>query len=123
MKKTIRIVALMLVLVMSVCALASCGKKLSGEYAASVGDLAGTSYTFKGSKVTIKYTVLGFEKTIEGEYEITTNDDDKEVIIFTFGDDAEDADKYEGEFAFAEGKEGDTEYIKIGGAKYTKVKK
>lgn len=122
MKKTLRIVALVLVLAMSVCVLASCGKKLSGEYAAG-GDFAGTSYTFKGSKVTIKYTVLGFEKTIEGEYEITTNDDDKEVIIFTFGDDAEDADKYEGEFAFAEGKEGDTEYIKIGIAKYTKVKK
>jgi uncharacterized lipoprotein YehR (DUF1307 family) len=122
MKKTLRIVALVLVLAMSVCVLASCGKKLSGEYVAG-GDFAGTSYTFKGSKVTIKYTVLGFEKTIEGEYEITTNDDDKEVIIFTFGDDAEDADKYEGEFAFAEGKEGDTEYIKIGIAKYTKVKK
>ncbi len=121
MKKTLRIVALVLVLAMSVCVLASCGKKLSGEYAAG-GDLAGTSYTFKGSKVTIKYTVFGFEKTIEGEYEITTNDDDKEVIIFTFGDDAEDADKYEGEFAFAEGKEGDTEYIKIGIVKYNKVK-
>ena len=120
MKKTLRIVALMLVLVMSVCALASSGKKLSGEYALG-GDLAGTSYTFDGSKVTVKYTVLGFEKSVEGEYEITTNDKDEEVIIFTFADDADkEADKYEGEFTFAEGKEGDVEYIKIGGVKYTK---
>ena len=119
MKRILSALLVCVLLVGCVFALASCGKKLSGTYSAGSGTL-GTTYEFKGSDVTITYSVLGFEKTISGTYEITTNDEDKEVIVFTFADDAEDADKYEGEFSFAEGKEGDTEYIKIGGVQYNK---
>ena len=119
MKKIISAVLVCVLLVGCVFALASCGKTLSGTYSAG-GDTLGTTYEFSGNKVTITYKVLGFSKDIEGTYEITTNDEDKEVIIFTFADGEEDADDYAGEFSFAEGKEGDTEYIKIGGVKYEK---
>ena len=118
MKRIISAVLICVLLVGCVFALASCGKKLSGTYK---GDalVASASYTFKGSKVTITAEVLGFEKDFAGKYEITDNDKGETVIIFTFED--KDAEKYSGEFSFAEGKEGDTKYIKIGGVKYNKV--
>ena len=108
MKKIISALLVCVLLVGCVFALASCGKTLSGTYSAG-GDTLDTSYAFKGNKVTITYKVLGFSKEIKGTYEITTNDEDKDVIIFTFSDGEEDADKYAGEFSFAEGKEGDKE--------------
>ena len=115
MKKTIRIVALMLVLVMSVCALASCGKKLSGEYAAG-GDLAGTSYTFKGSKVTIE--MGGVEA--EGTYKIKGD-----KITIEFADENEDDASWSDIFQLLNGEhdfEKGDDYIKIGDTKYTKEK-
>lgn len=123
MKKTVKIVAVMMLAVMLCLAFVSCGKKLSGEYKLDAFGVGSTTYSFSGSKVEITTEIAGFTKTIEGEYEITTNEDDKEVIIFTFDAEEEDAEDYEGEYSFAEGKEGDTEYIKIGGIKYTKVAK
>ena len=120
MKKIVSSVLVCVLLLGCVFALASCGKKLSGEYKSTLGT---TTYAFSGSDVTITYELLGFTKTIEGEYEITASEDEKEVIIFTFPADEEDADEYAGEFSFVEGKEGEVEYIKIGGIKYTKVKK
>ena len=118
MKKSIRIIAVALVAVMLCLSLVACGKKLSGTYSAEILG-SGAEYEFKGSKVTVTAEVLGFEKNFEGKYEITDNDEGETVIIFTFED--KDAEKYSGEFAFAEGKEGDTKYIKIGGVKYNKV--
>jgi uncharacterized lipoprotein YehR (DUF1307 family) len=116
MKKVLALVlALSLVFV-----LVSCGKTLSGTYSSGKVLGSGVSYTFKGNDVTVTYSIASFEKSINGTYEITTNDEDQEVIIFTFGEGEENADDYAGEFAFAEGKEGDTEYIKIGGVKYNK---
>ena len=117
MKKIISTLLVCVLLVGCVFALASCGKTLSGTYKDALTGL--TTYEFKGSKVTITAGAGNFTTTVEGKYEITTNDKDEEVIIFTFED--EDAEKYSGEFAFAEGKEGDTEYIKIGILKYNKV--
>ena len=122
MKKIISSVLVCVVLLGCVFALASCGKKLSGEYKADA-IVGSTTYNFSGSKVTVTYEIAGFEKSIDGEYEITTNDEDEEVIIFTFPSDEEDSEDYAGEYAFVEGKEGDAEYIKIGGVKYTKVEK
>ena len=119
MKKLVRVMSVMLILVMAVACLASCGKKLSGDYKfdAYVGS---TTYSFSGSKVEITYDVAGFKKTLEGEYKIGENDDGEEVITFTFADDAEDADKYKGEFLFNEGEEDGVKYIKIAGIKYVK---
>ncbi len=120
MKKIISILLACVMLCGCVFALASCGKKLSGTYKADA-IVAGATYEFSGNKVTITAEVLSFEKSFEGTYEITENDKEETVIIFTFEND--EAEKYDGEFSFAEGKEGDTEYIKIGGIKYNKVEK
>ncbi len=118
MKRIISAVLICVLLVGCVFALASCGNKLSGTYKGDAG-VASATYAFKGNKVTITAEVFGFEKDFEGKYEIAENDDGNTVIIFTFED--KDAEKYSGEFAFVEGKEGDTKYIKIGGIKYNKV--
>jgi hypothetical protein len=121
MKKTIRIVALMLVLVMSVCALASCGKKLSGKYEGKLevlGQSVSVTYDFSGSKVDVtKVTnpIIGDSKTttIEGEYEIIENADETMDIKFTF--ETADEEIKSGTFDFEEGED----YIKIAGIKYT----
>lgn len=120
MKKIVSLLLVCVMLVSCIGMLASCGKKLSGTYKADVV-VAGATYAFSGSKVTVTAEILSFEKSFEGTYEITENDKEETVIIFTFEN--EEAEKYSGEFSFAEGKEGDTEYIKIGGVKYVKEKK
>ncbi len=117
MKKTIKIAALMLVVVMAVFAFASCAKRLSGTYKAE-SFIGSTTYTFNGKNVEVTYEIGGFEKTSEGTYEIGENDEGDSIITFTFEDD--DAESYEGEFSFAEGEEDGVKYIKIGGVKYTK---
>jgi len=119
MKKTLSLLLVCVLLVGCIFSLASCGKTLSGTYKADVV-VGGTSYTFSGSKVTLTAEVLGFEKSFEGTYEIAENDAGKLQITFTFGEDADS--KYSGSFDFAEGKEGETEYIKIGIVKYVKQK-
>ena len=111
MKKTIRVLALVMALSMVLVVFAACGKTISGTYAAEVLG-TGATYEFKGSKVTVTYKalgVVGFEA--EGTYKIK---DDK--ITFTFESDDEDAKDYNGTFDFEEG----DDYIKIGIVKYTK---
>lgn len=119
-KKSIKILSIVLVLVCLCATLASCGSTLSGTYSASAGDtsLVGgkTEYTFKGKNVTIAVTAgaLGFEKTteFEGTYEIK---DDK--ITFTFDSEDKGDDAYNGSFDFEKG----DGFIKISGVKYTEV--
>ncbi len=79
MKKTIRILALALVLVMSLSLLASCGSRLSGTYKDALGL---TEWEFKGSKLTI--SVFGQE--IEAKYKIKGDE-----ITITYSDDAIEA--------------------------------
>lgn len=121
MKRIISLVLACVLLVGCVAVFASCGKKLSGKYELDAA-VASTAYEFSGKKVTVTYEVLGFEKSIEGEYKIEKNDDGEYEITFTFAD-SEDADKYEGTYAFSEGEEDGKEYIKIAGAKYVKADK
>lgn len=122
MKKTLRIVALVLVLAMSVCVLASCGKKLSGKYEGKLevlGQSVSVTYDFSGSKVeiTTKTTILGSvnTETEEAEYEIVENDDGTmEITFITVEDDTE----VKNTVTFEEGED----YIKLGGIQYNKVK-
>ena len=116
MKKVTKIIAFALVLVTVVCVLASCGKKLSGEY--YVGDKkytkSYTTYTFKGSKVTVEAYVLGNKvdgDSFEAKYSI--KDDE---ITFTW----EDADGNEktNTQTFEELEDGS---IKIGLITYTRA--
>ena len=119
MKRIISTILVCALLLGCVLTLASCGKTISGKYEldAVVGS---KTYEFSGSKVVITYELLGKETSVEGKYKIAENDKGDLEITFTFED--EDAAKdYAGTFSFAEGKEGDTKYIKIGGLKYNKV--
>lgn len=122
MKKIISSVLVCVMLIGCLFTLASCGKKLSGTYSAG-GDLAGTSYTFSGSNVTITLKIAGFTRDIEGNYKIEDNDKGETVITFSFeaeGENSDEAAKHSGSFAFSEGEEDGKDYIKIGGVKYTK---
>ena len=112
MKKSIRVLALVMALTMVLFVFASCGKTLSGKYSAEVLG-SGATYEFKGSKVTITVKLLGASiLEAEGTYKIA---DDK--ITFTFESDDEDAAEYNGTFDFEEKEDS----IKIGIFEYKKV--
>ena len=114
MKKSVRILALVLVAVMLCVAFAGCGKKLKGKYSNAEGMLAsGATYEFKGSNVTITVKLLGaVVATVEGTYSI---EDDQ--ITFEFGEEEDDVKEYNGTFTFAETEKG----IKIGMFEYEKI--
>lgn len=125
MKRTLSFVLACALLLGAVLLLASCGKTLSGEYTLD-GYVGSKTYAFDGKSVAITYEISGFEKTIEGTYEITENEEGEKRITITLDkEDEEDASAkvYAGEFSFSEGEEDGVKYIKIGGAKYTKVNK
>ena len=122
MKKSVRILAVALALLMVTFVFASCSKTISGTYEAEI-DITIMKYTatyeFSGSKVSITKkttTILGTVDTVEfeGTYEITENDDGTMEITF----DIENGDDQikSGTFAFEEGKD----YIKIGLIQYNK---
>ena len=123
MKKSIRIVSVVVLALMLCLSLTSCfGNKLSGKYEVEVGgDLSGytATYEFSGSKVEVtkKTKLLGSTDTtvIEGTYEITGEDDDLE-ITFTFEE--EDEDIKSKSYTFEELENGN---IKIGLVEYKKV--
>ena len=125
MKKILSMTLVCVMLLGMMFTLASCGKTLSGEYEFDGGILGTTTYAFSGKEVTVTYKaeILGatVSKEFVGEYEITTNENDEEVIVFTFTD--EDASEYSGSHTFVEGKEGDVKYIKIDDVKLTKKEK
>lgn len=112
MKKSIKILAVVMVAIMLCLTLASCGKRLSGTY-----KTLGQEITFDGKNVTIEYLGL---VTLKGTYEI---EDDKISFDFT-GADEEDQEKYKDFLDTFTSKvdfeEGD-DYIKIGNVKYTKA--
>ncbi len=113
MKKTIKVAALMLVLVMTVFVFASCATKLSGEYKdALTGNI---SYEFKGNKYTKTIdNLFGDDTVIEGTYKIDT---DEGTITFTYEVDGEEKVQTS---SFSQGEEDGVEYIKIDGLKYNK---
>ena len=123
MKKIISAVLVCVLLVGCIFALASCAKTLNGTYEMGSG-VAGASYTFKGSNVTITYKFLGTETEIKGTYVISEDEEKGQIITITIADEdaeADDADKYEGVHTLVEGTEGDKKFIKIDGVQYNKV--
>ena len=121
MKRSVKIIALVMAALMLCLSLVACGKKLSGEYELDVtaaGTGVVTTYAFSGSKVTVtvETKLLGsVTKTaeLEGKYSI-----DGDKITFEF-EDGEDAKTYNGEFDFKETENG----IKIGLVEYKKIDK
>lgn len=122
MKKSIRILAVVMALLMVTFVFASCGKTIKGTYSAEV-DVVVLKYTatyeFSGKNVTVTKVVnplIGESKTytIEGTYEIIENDDGTMDIKFEFK--TEDEHIKSGTFDFEQGED----YIKIGIVKYNK---
>ena len=126
MKKTIRIVAVLLLVAMACAMLASCSKILFGTYSgeAGLGSIIGTKWTYKFTGTSVKLIVtgslLGGSSTIEynGKYTIDKAEDGTEQITFTFEG---DGSTYSGTSSFSSGKNADGKsFIKIGGVEYTK---
>lgn len=120
MKKTFRILSLLVLVALSVCMLTACGKTLSGSYKATI--ITDITYEFSGKDVTV--TVAGGifkDLVLEGKYEIGEDEEGSAIITFTFESEDEEADEYSGVHSFSEGEEDGVKYIKIDGVKYTKV--
>ena len=115
MKKTIRITAIVLALLIVTLVFASCGKTLTGTYSAVfVGTVI--ELTFEGESVTIAVKTMGLMAgSATGTYEIK---DDQ--ITLNFESDYAEIKAYNGTFDFEEG----DDYIQIGSfGKFTKKTK
>ena len=86
MKKTVRILALVMALATVLCVFAACGTTLSGTYSAVeevLGVESGVRYEFKGNKVEI--TVIALGATVyeaEGTYKIKVKVTAKGYVFF-----------------------------------------
>lgn len=117
MKKTIKLVAIVMVVAMLALSLVSCAKTLNGTYEGENMIGQKVSYTFDKDTFVKKTTtnVFGAEVTTteEGTYEIKEdpeNADKLVIVLTTVSDDTTVSNTY----SFVEGKEGDVKYIKIG---------
>lgn len=114
MKKTIKLLAVVMIIATLALTLVACSKIIIGKYS---NELTLTTYEFKLNKV-IKTTEIGdFTKTTEGTYKIVESEKNEGelVIQFTFGDESES-------HPFAQGEENGVKYIKIGLFQYNEVK-
>ena len=129
MKKTIKLLAVFMIVAILSISLVSCTKVLYGSYS-STSDFLGlettVTYTFNWDKVTIT-TVTGvgsFSNTTTqtGTYTIEKSPEnpESEIIVFTFAN--EDGSTLTQIRSFSQGIENNTKYIKIDGAQYFVVK-
>ena len=124
MKKTVRVLALVMVALMLCLALTSCAKTIKGKYKAEINVLLASYevvYEFKGKNVTVTRqlkSVVGNVDPVEikGTYAIEETAGGDLEITFTFEGEDDEIVKG-GTFDFEEG----DGYIKIGVAKYTAV--
>ena len=123
MKKSVRILAVVMVLLMVTLVFASCGKTLSGTYETEVNVLLKkytVTYEFKGSKLTVTQREVGAisgkveTNTYEGTYEIVEHDNGTMDIVIDI-DGGNELIK-DGTYVFAETED----YITIGSTKFFK---
>lgn len=128
MKKTIRLVAVLMIVAMLAVSLTSCSKMLNGKYVAEMEiPFLGEStvvYEFTGNKVTYTATskgAFGSEKTETktGTYEIMEDNDDPSKLVIAF--EFEGEDRYTRSFSEGENVDGE-KIITIGGVDYKKSK-
>lgn len=128
MKKTIRLVAVLMIVAMLAVSLTSCSKMLSGKYVAEIEiPFLGEStvvYEFIGNKVTYTATskgTFGTEKTETktGTYEIMEDNDDPSKLVIAF--EFEGEDRYTRSFSEGENVDGE-KIITIGGIDYKQTK-
>ena len=114
MKKTIKLLAVVMVIAVLALTLVSCSKVIFGKYS---NELTFTTYEFQFNKVLKTTEIAGFSKTAEDTYQIVDSEEnDGELIIkFTFEDETET-------YPFAQGEENGVKYIKIGLFQYDEEK-
>ena len=117
-KSVLKIVAVVMIAIIACTVLASCGKKLSGEY--YFGDKtitkSYTTYVFSGSKFTVSVYMGGNkvgDESFEGKYSIKDGE-----ITFTWKD--ADGEEHSNTQTFEENDDGS---IKIGMLTYKKAEK
>ena len=118
MKKTVRILALVMALMMVTLAFAACGTKLNGKYESEEVMGGKVVLEFDGEDVT--YTIIIASKevaSLEATYEI---EDDQ--ITFKFAEDEDNKTLLEEVVDKPVDFEKDGDTIKIAGEKFTKVK-
>lgn len=129
MKKTARILVVVMMIAILATSLVSCSKILNGKYTAEVDWLGvaktTVTYEFSGKEVT-KTAVTGIGSlsnttTDKGTYEIKEDpeDSDKLVIVFTFG---EEGNTTSTTYSFSEGTLDGEKIIIINGSQFTKTK-
>ena len=127
MKKTIKLLAVVMVIAMLTLSLASCGKVLTGKYSAEVNwGLGETTITYefgiggKVTKTTVSDSLFGDPETsvAEGKYEIVEDNDNPDKLIIAFEFEGEDRVTY----SYSEGTIDGEKVIIINGSTFTKVK-
>lgn len=127
MKKTIKLLAVVMVIAMLSVSLVACGKTLSGKYSAEVNwGFGETTITYefgmggKVTKTTVTDSLFGNPETVvtEGKYEIMEDNEnpDKYVIAFEF----ENEERVT--YSYSEGNIDGEKVIIINGSTFTKVK-
>ena len=124
MKKTLRLVAVLMIVAMLSISLVSCAKTLNGTYKNENSFGQTITYTFEKDTYVKKTTsnVFGAEITTteEGTYEIINDPDNDGALLIVFTTVSGDS-TIETKESFVEGKEGNVRYIKIGGTQYNLV--
>lgn len=124
MKKTIKILAVIMIVAMLSVSLVACSKIITGKYSTEV---LGTTITYEfglfGNVTKTTYTpktLLTDEQTtvVKGKYEILEDPENPDNLIIAF--------EFEGEerttSSFVQGEEGGVKYIKIDGFQFNAVK-
>ncbi len=121
MKKTIRIMAVVMAVLMVTLVLASCGNTLSGKYSHTEGTIVKSTATFEFKGKNVTYTTSMGDTVLfklEGTYEIK---DDKITFDFTGEDESNNTiwEEIVDELTDAKFEKGDG-YIKIAGTQFDK---
>ncbi|MBQ7173645.1 MAG: hypothetical protein IJR88_05980 [Clostridia bacterium] len=117
MKKTARVLSLVLVVVLLGAVLAACSGRPSGTYGSNDYNL-----TFSGSKVTFTVKMLGLTTSVSGTYTMGKDENGKKTITFDFSKDenASILSLFNGTQSYNQGSDDNGSFIEIGGVRYYK---
>ena len=121
MKKTIKLLAVVMVVAMLALALVSCAKTLNGTYEGKNVLGQTVSYTFEKNTYVKKTItdVFGAEITTteEGTYEIKEDSENPDALVIIFTE-IKDDKTITNSCSYAEGTENNVKYIKINGTQF-----
>lgn len=126
MKKTIKLLAIVMVIAMLSISLVSCGKMLNGKFTAEVDwglYRASTTYEFNAfggvTRTVVQKVISGDPETVvsEGKYEIMEDNENPDKLIIAFEFEGEDRVTY----SYSEGTIDGAKIIIINGTTFTKA--